>query len=135
MEHAVAATSWRARSAPGLEQARRRLTARPAGVVGLALIIAWLALDPRSPDLAAQAYRVQLFARQGFTLWDNFWFAGHHLPAYSLTFPPLATLFGMHLVGAAAAVTSALIFQRLVLERFGPRAPLRAAGVGVGARG
>jgi hypothetical protein len=78
-----------------------------------ALAALWLVLDPRTADLAAQVYRTQLFGREGFALWDNSWFAGHHLPGYSLVFPALATAFGPRAVGVAAVLVSSLLFAHL----------------------
>ena len=49
---------------------------------------------PLSADLAAAGYRSDLFARAGFTLWDNGWYGGHHLLAYSLLAPALGALLG-----------------------------------------
>ncbi|MDO8184835.1 hypothetical protein Q5424_06285 [Conexibacter sp. JD483] len=78
------------------------------------LIALWVALDPRTADLAAQVYRANLFGREGFALWDNGWFAGHHLPGYSLLFPPLAAAFGPRTVGVGSVLVSALLFAHLV---------------------
>jgi hypothetical protein len=65
-----------------------------------ALIGVWLAVDPRTPDLAAQVYRVGLFDRVGFAVWDTHWYAGHGVLGYSLIYPPLASLLGMRVLGA-----------------------------------
>ncbi len=46
----------------------------------------YLVLAPPSADLAAQDYRADL----GLVLWDNGWYGGHHMPGYSVLFPPLA---------------------------------------------
>jgi hypothetical protein len=81
------------------------------------LAAAWLALAPRTADFAAQVYRTQLFSREGFTLWDNSWFAGHHLPGYSLLFPALASAFGPRLVATAAVMASATLFAHLVRDQ------------------
>ena len=35
-------------------------------------------------------------------LWDNGWYGGHHMPGYSVLFPPLAALLGPRVVGALA---------------------------------
>jgi hypothetical protein len=93
-----------------------------APLLAAALAGAWLLTQPRTPDLAAQAYRVGLFVRDGFGVWDNNWYAGHHLPGYSLLFPPLAALLGLRIVGAAGAVASAFLFDRLARAHFGARA-------------
>jgi hypothetical protein len=83
------------------------------------LVGVWLLLSPRSPDLAAQAYRASLFESSGFTVWDNNWYGGHHLPGYSLVFPWVAWLMGMRLVGALAVLASTFAFERVVLTVYG----------------
>ena len=65
-----------------------------------ALVALWLLVDPRTPDLAAQVYRVGLFEHGGFAVWDEHWYAGHALPGYSLLFPPLASLLGLRVLAA-----------------------------------
>ncbi len=107
----------------------------PVFAVTGALVLIWLIWSPRSPDLAAQVYRVALFARDGFSIWDNAWYGGHYLPDYSLVFPPLAALVGTHLVGAASVLASALLFERLAEARFGARARPAALVFAVGAAG
>ena len=47
-----------------------------------------------SADLAAQTFRADLFASHGFLIWNDYWYAGHYLPGYSLLFPPLGALLG-----------------------------------------
>jgi hypothetical protein len=86
------------------------------------LIGAWLVLAPRSPDLAAQAYRASLSESSGFTVWDNNWYGGHHLPGYSLIFPWLALLLGIKLVGVLAVLVSTFAFERIAFAVYGPRA-------------
>ncbi len=100
-----------------------RLTpsAIPPWAVAAALAVAYLVIDPPSADLAAQTYRSQLFADHGFLVWDNAWYGGHHMPGYSVLFPPLGALLGARLVGALAAVAAAWLFTRLAAEHFGPR--------------
>ena len=95
------------------------LRSPPAWTVAAALALLWLAVAPRTPDLAAQVYRTTLYARQGFEVWDNFWFAGHHLPAYSLLYPPLGALLGARTVGVLAAVASTFLFDLLARTHFG----------------
>jgi hypothetical protein len=82
----------------------------------LAAVLAaiYLLVDPPSADLAAQSYRTWLFEHHGFVLWDNAWYGGHHIPAYSILFPPLAALATPQIVGAVAAVVSAWAFERIV---------------------
>jgi hypothetical protein len=90
----------------------------PPWALAAALALLWLALAPRTPDLAAQVYRVSLWAREGFSVWDGAWYAGHHLPAYSLLYP----LLGARVTGVVTAVCSALLFDRLAGRHFGPSA-------------
>src|SRR3954447_4096705 len=96
----------------------KRAAALPAWVLAVVLAAAYLVVQPPSADLAAQLYRTELFEREGFAIWDNAWYAGHHLPGYSVLFPPLGALFGARLAGALAAVASAVLFEQLVKGRF-----------------
>ena len=86
------------------------------------LLALWLIVDPRTPDLAAQVYRVGLFHDVGFSVWDNNWYAGYYLPGYSLLFPPLASLLGLRVVAALSVLASAALFERLALAVYGPSA-------------
>lgn len=110
-----------------LRIARPRL-ARLAGLpLGLALFTAtllavWLIVDPRTPDLAAQVYRVDLFRQFGFTVWDEHWYAGHALPGYSLLYPPLAALLGMRVLAVLSVLASSLLFVALVRPIYGDAA-------------
>jgi hypothetical protein len=81
-----------------------------------ALIAVWLLVDPRTPDLAAQVYRVDVYRQLGFTVWDERWYAGHLMPGYSLLFPPLAALLGIKLVGALSVLASSVLFERIALS-------------------
>jgi hypothetical protein len=102
---------------------RARATSGLLGLpVAAALLAVWLILAPRTPDLAAQVYRASLFHRLGFAVWDTHWYAGHHLPGYSLLFPPLASLLGVRVVGALSVLASVALFERLVLDLYGPSA-------------
>lgn len=99
------------------------------------LAVAWLIVAPRSPDLAAQAYRSYLFAHFGMLVWDQNWYGGHHIPGYSLLYPPLASLLGLRLTGALAAIASTLLFGRLASRNFGPQTKLAAIWFAVAATG
>jgi len=67
-----------------------------------------------STDLAAAAYRSDLFSRVGFTLWDNSWYGGHHLPAYSILAPALGALIGPQLLAALSMVAASALFALLI---------------------
>jgi hypothetical protein len=115
---------------------RARATSGLLGLpVAAALLVVWLIADPHTPDLAAQVYRAGLFHRVGFVLWDEHWYAGHHLPGYSLLFPPLASLLGVRLVGVLSVLASVALFERLVLAVYGPGARWAAVWFAVAAVG
>ena len=96
-------------------RAARRLP--PAWTFTLLLAGCWLIAGPHTPDLAAQAYRVGMFAAHGFVVWDNAWYDGHHVPGYSLVFPAVAAVAGVRTTGAVAAVLSAALFESLLGRR------------------
>jgi hypothetical protein len=95
-----------------------RIERTPGWVVAAVLAALYLIIDPPSADLAAQVYRSDYFGRQGLALWDNAWYAGHHMPGYSVLFPPLGSLLGPRVVGALSAVASAFLFERIADEHF-----------------
>ncbi len=90
-------------------------------LAGLAAICAVL-VGVRGIDLPAAVYRVELFHSSGLTLWDSQWYGGHLTIDYSVLFPPVAGLLGIPAMETAAAVVAALVFDRLVVDRFGPSA-------------
>jgi hypothetical protein len=97
------------------------------------LAAVYLIWAPPSADLAAQTFRTDLFETHGFEVWSNAWYGGIHLPGYSLLFPPLASVFGIRLVGAAAVVAAAGLFAALVRPHYGDRARLAIWLFGLGA--
>ncbi len=100
-----------------------------------ALIVVWLVVDPRTPDLAAQVYRVELFRGQGFLVWDDNWYSGHYLPGYSLLYPPLASLLGVRVLGALCVMASSLLFARAASWAYGESARWAAMWFAVAALG
>jgi hypothetical protein len=91
-------------------------------VAAAILAVVYLILEPSSVDLAAQAFRADLFDANGLLLWNNYWYAGHYLLTYSVLFPPLAALLGPRLVGAIAVVACAAAFAAIAYRRYGDRA-------------
>ncbi|HST42691.1 MAG TPA: hypothetical protein VLK58_24430, partial [Conexibacter sp.] len=96
--------------------------------IALAAVLAaiYLVWSPPSIDLAATEYRTWLFGEQGLSLWDLQWYAGHHMPGYSLLLPPLSWLLGPRLLGALCMVAASALFARLAYDRYGARAWLGA---------
>jgi hypothetical protein len=106
----------------------RRAGQLPAWTITAALGVVYLLIAPYSPDLAAASYRGELFARSGFTLWDNSWYGGHHLPAYSILAPPLGALIGPRLVAAISMTIAVALFPVILRDRF-PRRAVRWASL------
>jgi hypothetical protein len=106
----------------------------PLAPVALALagVLLFALLDPHPVDLAAGTYRADLFAREGFTVWNAQWYGGHHTAPYSVLFPPLAALLGPAVLGAIAALASAALFEALTRRWAGGAAKAGAAWFGLG---
>ena len=94
------------------------------GLIAAAFGIAYLIIKPESADHAAQFFRSDLFAEQGFSAWDNMWFGGHHLPGYGFLLPALGAWIGPRLVGVLATIAASLLFSAIAYRRFGERARL-----------
>jgi hypothetical protein len=87
----------------------------------LASLLAWL--GPPGTDLAAHAYQRTVFLEHGFTLWNNFWYAGRYsFISYSVLYYPLAALLGIRLLAVATIATAALAFAVVLGREFGPAA-------------
>jgi hypothetical protein len=95
--------------------------------VSVPLAVAYVLLAPSSGDLAAATYRGDLFARAGFTLWDNGWYGGHYLPGYSLLAPALASLMGERALLAMSVVIASGLFG-VIAQRSFSSSGARAAG-------
>jgi hypothetical protein len=120
----VSAPAQAAPAAP--RSARASLRSPPAWALTALLAIAYLIVAPQSPDLAAASYRSHLFSQFGFTLWDNSWYGGHHLPAYSMLAPALGAAIGPALLAAISMVAATALFELAIAGRF----PRRAARAG-----
>ncbi len=108
--------------APGESRSRMPLRRVAPTLVAAALALAYVIISPPSLDLAAHLFRAKLFDAEGFGLWSNWWYDGHHVPGYSVLFPALAATFTPQVVGAAAAVATATLFELLAFRQFGERA-------------
>jgi hypothetical protein len=84
-------------------------------------VLVWL--GPPGTDLAAHAYQRTLFLQHGFTLWNNFWYAGRYsFVTYSLLYYPLAAWFGIRLLAVATIALAALAFAVVLGREWGPTA-------------
>ena len=105
-----------------MRPASSRTTLLAPTLVALAAAVIYLIWTPQSQDLAAAAFRADVFADHGFALWNNDWYSGHYLLSYSVLYPPLGALLGPPLTAALAAVASAALFALLARRHFGAAA-------------
>jgi hypothetical protein len=90
-----------------------------AAALAAALALFAIAMGWRGSDLPAQLFRVELFRRDGFVLWNSQWFSGHPTLGYSVLSPVLGAITGAIALGALSGVASAFLFDRLVYNEFG----------------
>jgi hypothetical protein len=89
-----------------------------AAAAGVAALLVWLA--PPGTDFAAHAYQLSLFRRHGFTLWDNYWYAGRYaFVGYSVLYYPLAWMFGIRLLAVLSVALGAGAFVEIVDREWG----------------
>jgi hypothetical protein len=87
-----------------------------AGLVGLAIGLAGLG----GVDDAAHRYQASVFSVDGWTAWDNYWYAGRYgVVNYSLLFYPLASIFGVVAVAVLAVTASSGLFAVIVMHQWG----------------
>jgi len=105
------------RSARSVERAWPLVPAAVAASLALvAITLGW-----RGSDLPAHFFRVALVERDGFEVWNNQWFGGHHTLGYGALFPVLGATFGIWPVAVASAATSALLADVLITRGLGRR--------------
>lgn len=107
--------------AHGARAAVRR-TPIPAWTFTAAFALLYVIVAPLSTDLAAAGYRSDEFSRAGFTLWDNGWYGGHHVLAYSVLAPALSALLSPQLLAALSTIAATALFAALIDGCFAPRA-------------
>jgi hypothetical protein len=104
--------------------AERRLLAREATIstalaATLAAVLLWSA--PPGIDWAAHAYQRTFLLEHGFTIWNNFWYAGRYsFVTYSLLYYPLAALLGIRVLALASVSAAAFAFSIVVFRQWGP---------------
>jgi hypothetical protein len=94
----------------------------PAWTFTAAFGLLYALVAPLSTDLAAAGYRADLFSRAGFTLWDDGWYGGHHLLAYSVIAPALSALLSTQLLAALSMTAAVALFAALIDGCFAARA-------------
>jgi hypothetical protein len=105
------------------QQTPGRLYGAAAALILSAVFAGAFALwDPPLRDLAAHTFRADYFSDYGFALWNGSWYGGEYMLTYSILFPPLAALLSPELTGMLAAIGCAYFFDRIVRDRWGPKA-------------
>jgi hypothetical protein len=94
----------------------------PAWTLTATFALLYAIVAPLSTDLAAAGYRSDEFSRAGFTLWDNGWYGGHHVLAYSVLAPALSALLSPQLLAALAMTAATALFAALIDGCFAARA-------------
>src|SRR5439155_15947406 len=110
------------RTPPGAVRLRHPLVREAllsaAAAASVAALLVWL--GPPGTDFAAHAYQRTVFLEHGFTLWNNFWYAGRYsFVTYSLVYYPLAALLGIRLLAVATIVLAALAFAVVLWREWG----------------
>jgi hypothetical protein len=98
--------------------------------VAAVLAAAYVIVSPPTRDLAAHLFRARLFDVQGFGLWNNDWYGGHHILGYSVLFPAISALLTPQLAAALATTATAAVFAPYARRHFGARAWLGALAFG-----
>src|SRR5437667_2255964 len=115
----------RAEPVPPVSARRSGVPAQLAGVgveswfLGLAISVGCWLFAPKQSDLAAAAFRSDLFKEHGLLIYNAQWYGGHHLLAYSLLSPPLGAWLGPMVLGAICTVLAVILFERIVALEFG----------------
>jgi hypothetical protein len=91
------------------------------GALATALALLTIVMRWRGSDLPAHFFRVSLVERDGFQIWNNQWFGGHHTLGYGALFPVLGAAFGIWTVAVLSAAVSATLADVLIKRALGRR--------------
>ena len=120
-------------AAPPAERAATALSPAllPAAVAAslavLAIVLRW-----RGSDLPAHFFRVAIVERDGFGVWNNLWYGGHHTLGYGALFPLLGSVVGIWTVAIASAGASAFLADVLIRRGTGRHCVLASMWFAVG---
>lgn len=95
--------------------------------IAAALSLVYLLTAPLSADHAAQVFRTELFEDSGPVVWNNYWFGGHYLPAYSLLAPAIGSWVGARVMGVAAVLGTVALFTLIADRQWGEQARVGTA--------
>ena len=77
-------------------------------------------VGPPPVDAPAHAFQTLAFARHGFALWDNYWYAGYYqYVLYSVLYYPVAVVAGIFPVAVVSVALSAWAFASATGRRWG----------------
>src|SRR5205823_6228476 len=111
---------------PGDDRARRSISGDmrrlAPTLLAAALAAAYVIVSPPSLDLAAHLLRARLFSSEGFGIWNNWWYGGHHVVLYSVLFPAVSAAITPQVAAALAATATAALFEPIARRHFGPDA-------------
>ena len=86
------------------------------GIVAMVIGLAGLG----GVDDAAHRYQASVFGVDGWTAWDNYWYAGRYgVVNYSMLFYPLGSLFGVVTVAVLAVTAASGLFAVIVMHQWG----------------
>lgn len=97
-----------------------------AAALAAALATVAAAFNWHGADTPNVLFRIELFKRAGFTVWNAAWYGGHHTVAYSALLPPLGAALGPAVLGVVSAVLAAACFDRLLRSAPAAISPRRA---------
>ena len=100
---------------------RRARSVAPAGGGGRGPRPARPGLGWRGSDLPAHFFRVAIVKRDGFEIWNNLWYGGHHTLGYGVLFPLLGAAFGIWTVAVLSSAVSAFLADLLLRQATGRR--------------
>jgi hypothetical protein len=89
-----------------------RSAALPVALTALGAVL-YVIAEPHAADLAAASFRSDLFAREGFTVFNTAWYGGHHTPGYSVLAPALGALLGERVLAGLSAIAATAAFAAL----------------------
>jgi hypothetical protein len=101
------------------DQASRRSAAPHRDVILAVLVVvagslAVVATGVRGADYPAQHLRAELWRQARFTVWNNYWYAGHPIINYSVITPALTGMFGPLAVCIVASVVATACFTDML---------------------
>ena len=102
-----------------------RVLPAACAVVAAAIALFVHEFGPPPVDAPAHLFQTLTFARDGFALWNNYWYSGHYeFVSYSIGYYPLATVAGILVLTVISTVVTATMFAALTASVWGSAARL-----------